>query len=154
MVRALQDELEVLRSAPLSRHEEKTVIHLRELERENLQLRRNLAAMEEKVRSLESEDFRSRVTDLLKPSEAPVHDKGPAVPTTSRSFRQESCAGCRMKLAAASATHRQEKMELQSKLDDALQKLHSANEEISAVQLWLQPLAVALQHSQPRSRRT
>lgn len=59
----LTGEVELLRQATLLQHEDKVPIRLRELERENLRLRRLLNAAEEKLRTLESEEHRQRIID-------------------------------------------------------------------------------------------
>jgi hypothetical protein len=61
--KALQDELSILRNVTLTQHDEKVPIRLRELEQDNLRLRKTNASLEEKLRTFESDEFRQRLLD-------------------------------------------------------------------------------------------
>jgi hypothetical protein len=61
--RKLEQEADYLRGASLMQHEEKVPIRLRQLEQENLRLRKLNTSFEERLKTLESEDYRQRMID-------------------------------------------------------------------------------------------
>ena len=57
----LDNEVKFLRNVTLLQHEEKVPIRLRELERDNLSLRRQVAVLEERLKSYDNDEYRQRL---------------------------------------------------------------------------------------------
>ena len=62
-VKALEEEVQFLKTGYRLEQEEKVPIRLRELENENLRLRKQLAMLQEKLKTLESDEYRQRLMD-------------------------------------------------------------------------------------------
>lgn len=197
----LADEVAFLRNVTLLQHEEKVPIRLRELERENLGLRRQVATLEEKLKTYEHDEYRQRLAmqrntlaavglDITgtggstaitgKDADADKSGKGMRRRNTSlspTSFRRgtsvggatpgasgspkvdiivrgdttlESCASCRLKIAAMERVNRADKKELQESLSLTQTRLDAANKELLAIQNWVKSV-VANAHQYPHT---
>ena len=177
--KTLQEELVILRNVTLTQHDEKVPIRLRELEFENLRLRKVNASLEEKVRTFESDEFRQRLLDHhnlfgsgkstgvawgdgggggqsqggntqgLQPSSstpgqaAPYPATGPSKVVVIK--QSDPCASCRLRVSVVEQSHLAEVSSLKEKLSKSQQHASALENELLAVQRWLQPLVANIQ---------
>ena len=151
--RALQQEVDTLRAVTLLQSEEKVPIRLRELELENLRLKRVNRSLEERVSTLESDEHRqwladqhrfyattSREKETAPAQEAVESSPGGSAPSVRVLKGGQTCDNCNLKLSTLKRAHLVE-MDTLKKDKAALQEqLRTAQAEIQGIQAWIAPL--------------
>jgi hypothetical protein len=168
--KALEEEVTILRNVSLTHNEEKVPIRLREMEIENLRLRKINASLEEKLRTFESDEFRQRLLEYHNlfggKSTGPAVDGGNPSPVQDLPLaavqsssplpaaagskvvvikQGDPCSSCKLRANVMAQSHQVEMKELKEKLAKTQSHAAALEHELLGVQRWLQPLVAGIQ---------
>ena len=155
----LKNEVEFLRNVTLLQHEEKVPIRLRELEQENLSLRRRCSSLEERLRTLEAEDYRSQhvnyVNMLGEWNSSPQQNEKPSVSEQQEesaksrsnvSWKQgHPCGNCTRRVAVVEKNAEIERGKLTSRISELEEKLKVADGELDQIRRWVSSVVATYQ---------